>query len=252
MFQPLLEIDLWSRLGMDVVGASGLRFTRNGSVLPNYNQQFSNVRGWGKAIRRTGQLGQIGTSWARATSWSPPNHCIDLQWPIVTEMARSMGVKPKPFWPGIPEATIARIFKALGRCREDWQIEGRIADEMEALAPKLEAHSFEWQSVILMARTMALQRRAAAEVAAVDTFYANNRPVDSEWRRRIREHSRMLRELTELRRRVRAHFRQRFHGTAFDEWLRHLFDLHLERVRACREACRARVRVARKRYAKAG
>jgi hypothetical protein len=248
-FKPLPQVDLWTQLGMKVVGGSALRFTFNGSVLPLYNQQFCNVRSWSKAILEAGQLGQIGTSWARATTWYPPNLCIDLQWPIVTEMARSMGEQPSPFWPGIPAATLARLFKALGRCREDWRIEGLIADEMESLAPRLKAHQFEWRTIILMARTMELQRRADAEIHAVDVFHAENRLIDSEWRRRRELLARLLAEIAATKAAVHDHLGRRYHGAAFEEWVRHLFDLRIQRLEAARKACIGFAREAKRRYA---
>ena len=52
-----------------------------------------------------------------------------------------MGAKPKPFWPGIPEKTVDRIIRTLGRCREDWTLELPIADEMDKLKPR--AHRYE-------------------------------------------------------------------------------------------------------------
>jgi hypothetical protein len=252
MFKSLAQVELWSNLGLRVIGASALRFTFNGSVLPLYNRQFCNVRGWSQAILAARQLGQIGTSWARATSWSPPNHCIDLQWPIVSEMARSMGARPKSFWPGIPAPTLNRIFSSLGRCREDWRIEGQIADEMEAFEPRLRAHRFEWQSIILMTRLLELHRRADAEIARAETSHADNRPVDSEWQRRIAAIDAILRAFARMRRDVHRHYSQRFHGAAFEEWVRHLFDLRNERLIACRAFCEDRRSDAAQRYARNG
>lgn len=250
LFKPLAQVELWSQLGMRVIGGSAVRSSVNGSVLPLYHRQFSNVTGWSRMIRACAQLGQIGTSWARGTSWAPPNLCIDLQWPIVTELARSMGAKPRTFWPGIPAATLARLFHALGRCGEDWRIELAIAGEMEQLSPRIRAHQFEWHSVILMARTLDVQRRADAELSAMEGTHADHRPVDSEWQRHIDAQTGILADLSRMRRDVRRHFGRRYHGLAFEEWIRHLFDFRVEQLRESRRRCRVKSRLARRRYAR--
>jgi hypothetical protein len=249
-FTPMFQADLWTKLGMPVVVASSLRVSSNLSVLPPYNKLFSNVRDWSVVIKRTRQWGQIGTSWARGTSWCPPNYCIDLQWPVVTEMARSMGVKPKPFWPGIPQTTVDRIIRTLGRCREDWRLEEVMADEMDALAPKLKAHRYEWDGIALMARVLALQRRAEYNLAEVDFFHANHRPVDTEWRRRINEQNQTLKDIAAMEKKVRAHFGKRYHGVAFEEWICHLFDLYAQRIHDCQKICRLKMDMARRTYAR--
>lgn len=249
LFEPLFQVDLWHRLGMEVLPVSALRVSEDYQVLPRYNALLSNVRGVSKVVRRVRVMGHIGTSWARGTSWCPPNFCIDLQWPLVMELARSMGAEPKRFWPGVPPKTVDRIVRALGRCREGWRLEVKIADEMDSLAPKLQAHRYEWKSLSLMARALDLQRRADFNLAEVDYFHANHRPVDTEWQRRIREQNATLRDIAAMKRKIRAHFGKRYHGAAFEEWVRHLFDLHVQRIRNCQRICRVKQKQARRVYA---
>ena len=248
LYVPFFQLDLWTRLGVRAVTASAVRVSANLSVLPPYNALLSNIQAAGAAVRRTKQAGQIGTSWARGTTWGPPNFCIDLQWPLVTAVARSLGAKPKPFWPGLPTKTTARIIQSLGRCRDHWSCELQLADEMDQLAPRLRAHRYEWDGIALMARVLGLQRRADYNVLEVDYFHANNRPCDTEWQRRIVEQNQTLRAIAKLRRRVRAHFCQRYAGSAFEEWLRHLFDLHEQRIRAGQKICRVKLQRARRVY----
>ena len=121
---------------------------------------------------------------------------------------------------------------------------------MDMLAEKLKAHRYEWNSLALMARVLALQRRAEFNLLEVDVFHAHARPVDAEWRRRIREQSETLRDIATLRRRVLTHFRQRYHGEAFQEWVRTLFDLHVQRLRDGQAICRHKLILARRRYAR--
>ena len=248
LYVPGFQLDIWTSRGVKAVFASAARVSANQAVLPPYNALTSNIRGASAAVKRTRQLGQIATSWARGTTWCPPNYCIDLQWPLVAILAESMGAKPKSFWPGIPAKKVDLIIRTLGRCREGWSVESRIADEMDTLTPQLRAHRYEWNSIALMARVLALQRWADYNILEVDFFTANCRPCDSEWQRRINEQTQTLRDIVALRRKVRTHFGKRYTGSAFEEWLRHLFDLHEERIRAGQKVCRAKLKRARKFY----
>ena len=250
LYVPGFQLDIWTSRGVKAVFASAARVSANQAVLPPYNALLSNIRGAAAAVKRTRQLGQIATSWARGTSWCPPNYCIDLQWPLVTETAKSMGAKPKPFWPGIPAKKVDLIIRTLGRCREGWAVEQRVADEMDQLAPKLRAHRYEWAGLALMARVFALHRQADYNILEVDYFNANCRPCDTEWQRRIREQNQTLRDIAALRRKVRTHFGKRYAGSAFEEWLRHLFDLHEQRIRNSQKICRAKLKQARKFYSR--
>jgi hypothetical protein len=248
-FTPLFHMDLWAKLGFRVLGTSAARASSFGIVYPNYNNAFTNVRGWSNAVKRTGQMGQVASSWARGTSWCPPNFNIDLQWPIVAEMSRSMGAKPEPFWPGIPESTVSRIIRTLGRCREDWRLEAKLADEMEQLAPKIKKHRYEWEGLMLMARVLDMHRRADYVCEEVDYFHANYRPAEVEWQRRIDEQNTMLKELAAMRKKVTAHFSKRWHGDALNEWLDHLFDLPAKKIRDRQGDSKRKLALSRKSYA---
>ena len=249
-FTALFQADLWSKLGFRVIGASAVRFSWHGAVLPRYNQLRGNLRTWASAIRRTGQMGQIGTSWARGTSWCPPNFSMDLTWPNVSYMARQMGARPRPFRPGIPAATVERIVTQLGRCREDWRLEVPLADEMDRLAPRLRAHRYEWESLALMARVLYWHRRSEDAQAEVNFFDANIHPIADEWQRRLDDQSAVLKALAALRRQVRVHFGRRYFGGAFEEWIRELFDLHIRRLKACGLVCRAKLKKSRRFHAR--
>jgi hypothetical protein len=247
-FTSMFQADLWTRLGFRVLGASAVRCSTHLAVLPNYNQLGETIQAWSRAIRRTRQLGQIGTSWARGTSWCPPGYTIDLCWPLIGELARTMGQKPRPFFSGIPQTTVDRIIRTLGRCRADWRLELRVADEMERLAPQLRAHRYEWESMILMARVLALHRRAEYHVLEVDFFHANVRPIPAEWDRRLREQKKTLDDFKRLRTRVHAHFSKRYFGQAFEEWIEDLFGTPVRRFNLLAAECRAKKALARQRY----
>jgi hypothetical protein len=73
--------------------------------------------------------------------------------------------------------------------------------------------------------------------------------VESEWRRRLTDQAVTLKEIAALREQVRRHFGRRYHGRAFDEWIRDLFDLHASRLREATKTCRQKRALARRRYA---
>lgn len=248
-FTPVFQARMWSDMGFRVLGACGVRSSSHLAVLPDYNLLRSNIRTWARIIRSTRQLGVVGTSWARGTTFCPPGFNPDLTWPNTHYLAQQMGRRPRPFWPGVPEATVDRIITQLGRCRKDWRLEGKLVEEMNALRPRIRAHRYEWDSLILMTRVWGLYRRADFAVQEVEFFHANARPVDSEWQRRLNDQDAILKDLRVLRREVRAHFSQRYTGDAHREWLRDVFELRESRLRQCRKVCRAKLRAAARYYA---
>lgn len=251
-FTPMFQADLWTRLGFRVLGATAIRSSESLATLPYFNTHLGNIRAWSRAIRRTRQLGLVGTSWARGTSWCPSGFNMDLCWPLIAVLARSMGAKPRPFFRGIPEKTVDRIVRTLGRCRADWRLEGKVAEEMRRLTPRLRDHRHEWKSLWLMTRLLALQRRAEYALLEVDVFHAHAHPVDTEWLRRLKDQRGILRELAVMRREVHSHFRKRYHGDAFEEWMRDLFDLGVRRLREAGVICREKLRRVRRLYSVRG
>lgn len=247
-FTALCEVDILKKMGFEVIGASAVRRSADMAVLPDYNAHVRNVRVWASAVRRASALGQIATSWARGTTFCPPGSSIDAQWFTIGETARAMGSKPAPFFSGIPEDTVRRIFSQLGRCKNEWRIEGKIAVEMEKYLPKIKTHKYEWKSVALLARVLQLHRRSEYAQLEVDFFHANNRPVDDEWRRRLDDQRRILREIAVMRRKVRTHFGKRYYGEHFEEWIRDLFDLHERRLKEAGRICRNKLIQTKKIY----
>jgi hypothetical protein len=66
--------------------------------------------------------------------------------------------------------------------------------------------------------------------------------------RRIDDQAGILRDLSVLRERVKKHFGRRYHGDAFEEWVRDLFDGIESRLKECREICRRKKATARSIY----
>jgi len=241
-------VEMWTRLGFRAIGATAIRGSGDGCVLPNYLKQYGNIRGWAAAIQRTGQLGLIGTSWARGTTFCPPNFDIDLTWPAIAVLAEAMGAKPEPFYPGIPRETLDLLLAKLSRCRTDWSIEEALVKEMDELAPQLTAHQHEWESLRLMARLISLHRQADFAVLEVDYFRSTGRPVTPEWQRRLDDQARLTKEFKALRKEVKRHFGRRNTGAHFDEWLGHNFEVQVARLKEAGAAGRTFMARAKKRY----
>lgn len=250
LIRALPEVDLFTQMGFRIVGATSVRSSSEGPVLPNYNRLCGNIRAWSKAIRRNRQMGLIATSWARGTTFCPPNYRIDMTWPSITETAVACGRKPKPFWPGVPTRSVERIFSQLGRCKANWSIEQQLIDEMTALRPKVRAHRYEWDGMILMARTLKLHKWLDAVIDEVDYFHANHRPNPGEWQRRLNDHADALKQIAALRKVIRTHFARRFHGDAFEEWIADLFDRYESRIAESRRISRRKKQLAAKAYAR--
>lgn len=245
----IFQADMWTAAGFRVLGTTASRVSADGPLLPYYNRREMNILAWTEAVQRTGQMGLIASSWARGTSWCPPNFSFDLTWPLLGTMTRALGAEPKPFFEGVEPATVDRLLRTLGRSREDWRRESAVAEEMEALSPQVTAHLYEWQSFILMARLLALHRRAAFAVLEVEDFWANHRPVDSEWQRRLDDQEILLADLATMRTAIVNHFSERYWGKALDEWVGTVFDVYADRLVRCGVACREKLAAAKKEYA---
>ncbi len=242
------QVDLWTTLGFRVLGASAIRTSGSGCILPDYLKLFDNIRGWAQAIARNGQLGLIGTSWARGTTFCPPNFPIDLTWPAITVLAEAMGAAPAPFFAGVPRERVDLLLGQLSRCRADWSIEEAVAAELETLAPRLTAHQYEWEALRLMAKTLSLHRQANFAVEEVDYFRGDFRPVTPEWQRRLDDQRRLVKAFKSLRKEVKRHFGRRSDGAHFAEWLAHLYDVPMAKMQALTAECREYMAVAKQRY----
>ena len=236
-------------MGFQVLGSCALRAAAHHSVMPDYNHLFNNISTWANVSKRAGLLGVIGTCWARGTTFCRPTFNMDLTWPSVEHLARAMGTRVRPFWPGIPAKTVKRITSWLARSKQDWQMETSAIEQMRALRPRLKQHLHEWDSLLLMAETMNLQRRADFALREVDDFHPDCRPVDTEWQRRIIDQRSILRDVKVLRKKIIGHFAKRYHGAAFEEWIRDLFDLREKRLKECTAICRRKKAMAAKKYA---
>lgn len=244
-FATQAEARLWYGLGFKVLGATAVRVSTDGSVLPHYNKRAANIRAWDTTIRETGTMGLVATSWARGTTFCPPNYIPDLIGPLLKELS---GAGSPNFFEGIPSEKVTGIVETLGRCREDWRLEDEVAREMEALEPQITHHQYEWKSLRLMARLLALQRRCSFALQEVHDFHANLHPVEPEWQRRLDDQKKLIGELGRMREDVHSHFSLRYTGQAFEEWISTLFDKYTEDLMACRTICQQKLEAAALRY----
>jgi hypothetical protein len=249
-FQPLFWADVWKKSGFEVWGASAARTSGDYAILPLYNDRVANVRTWAEARRRTGAEAQLVTSWARGTTFCPPIYPFDASWYVLQEAARAEGkaAPGKEFFAGIKPKTVTRIFQTLGRCRQDWRLENEVADEMFALAPQLKQHRYEWETVAWLARLLHWSRRLEAAHSEVTYFACNDRLPAYEFQRRLEDQAAILKDGRALRRTLRAHFAERYHGDAFEEWLRDVFDVPMALLHADTPLCRHKKTAAQTHY----
>ncbi len=232
-------LDFFVKEGFTCLPGSALRTSGNGPVLLPYQQLLKNQQSWAAAVKRvgTGAMGHIGTSWARARTFKPPNAMFDLTWPVIHEMARLMGANPAPFWPEIPGATVELLIAEIGRTREDWRIEAQILERMRGLLPKVKTHRYEFETLMLMVQTHAQIR--AAEIVLNDIGPVLNAPrlVPEDFERRFAELDQARAQMTELEAKVMKHLAKRYHGLALEEWGRFVFGSVVARIAETRKAC---------------
>ena len=248
--QAIVQADLWKALGFTCVGMTGVRSSWHLTVMPRFVHQLKNIATWCEVAKRTQMLGVVATSWARGTTFCPPNYSVDLTWHALGRFAEGMGAKPKPFFPGVEMKTVDRIVKTLGRSREDWSREGTVVKEMRELAPKIEEHGYEWESMALSAELYGLRRRLDYYILEVEYFHANHRPNEGEWQRRLADQAQGLKDIRAMRKRLVAHFGQRFTGQYFKEWIVDVLDLHEKKIKECQIECRRKLKLAKKLYSR--
>jgi len=62
--------------------------------------------------------------------------------------------------------------------------------------------------------------------------------VDTEWERMIKRHDRIIDALRSLKTETRKHFKERYHGKAFNEWIEILFDVPTTKLRTSKATCK--------------
>lgn len=247
--RSFFQVDMFTKLGFRILGACALRVSVDGACVPDYTAHAGNIRGYADAICRNGQVGLIGTSWARGTSFCPPNFPTELQWPLVKVLVEAMGGKGVSFFKGVPEKKLWKTLRTISRNRKDWRLDKTVCEDLERMGIARKSHAFEWQGLELMAAYHALQRQVEFAILEVDFFAGNIHPVVAEWQRRIVDQARVSKEVRDLRKRITRHFGTRYHGMYFTEWLDTLFVAWEEALVRIGHTSRAKMALARARYA---
>lgn len=229
--RSFFQIDLWSKLGFEVIGATAVRVSRDRSVMPFFNQHQQNISGFVNAIRRNGQRGIIATSWARGNTFCPPNFIIDLCWSLTEFFCRECGVdNAEPFFPGISQDRLNLLLLQLDRCKTDWSNEEDILEELKDMTPLLQSHHYDWQTLLLMIDVMAIHRKIDFFFTEVDYFFNWERLPKNVWQRIGDDHDRHLAVLEQLKEKVDQHLGQRYCGVHYQEWLRYVFDRYVDKM----------------------
>jgi hypothetical protein len=229
-WQPLWQVDWLTGKGFKLWGAAAVRCTSMGETIPNYAHTRANLTAWTTAIQRNDQLGVLATSWARGTTFCPPNFMADLTWPGLDQLGRLWGARGPAFFAGIPAAKVERILTLVSRCQQGWEAQTAVLAEMAALRPKLKTHHWEWDALALCLETSGWHKRVHFAGLEVDWFRADYRPVEPEWDRRLLDQKSLTATGRDLRRRLHAHFRRRYRGPAYTEWLDHLITVPTARL----------------------
>lgn len=223
LMEPLFQAAVWKRLGFTVWGGAGGSITQDRSVLPYYNWRAANIRLWKHTVERHKLDGLIITQWARSNSCSVPNLIPDVVWPVLARAASGED-SAQAFFPEV-EGVDALIFQ-MGKCREDWSLEGTLLREMEAR--KVTVHAYEWETMRLLLRVQQIQKGIAAAEELAGCYAGIGRLNEIAWAKQSRTLDGLRTQLLEIRPKVREHLEKRYHGHALEEWFHKVFSVPLE------------------------
>lgn len=231
----MFQVDLWSEKGFKVIGATSVRISADGALFPNYHHRAQNIKTFVDAINRNSQLGIIATSWARGTTFSPPNFPNDLTWPLLSYLAKVNGHNSEIFFKGINNDDLMNILFQLSKCKDEWSIEEKILDKLEKLTSKIKTHQYEWQSLVLMVQVFSEYRKIDFFLLETEIFYTNNRLPLKVWERIFDDYNRLLNGIIDLKQHIHKHFSQRYSGIHYQEWLDYIFNVRLDKMKYCKE-----------------
>ncbi|HWL52912.1 MAG TPA: family 20 glycosylhydrolase [Chthoniobacteraceae bacterium] len=224
--EPFFQAAVWRDLGFTVWGAAAAAFTFDRSLLPHYHRRHENISAWRALIAKEQLGGLLATQWARSNSCSVPNLLPDVVWPVLARAGAGLAV----FFEGIAEEELERLFHLIGRCREGWNLEARVLEEMDRLSPRLGSHHFEWATIRLM---LEIQRttRSLEELEELGRCYGGiGRLPGVAWEGRKSELDAIGEALRPLEAQARTHLGQRYHGAALEEWFYRVFTTLCERI----------------------
>ncbi len=225
LMEPLFQAAIWKRLGFRVWGGAGGSITQDRSILPYYNWRSANIQLWKETIERYQLDGLIITHWARSNSCTVPNINPDAVWPILAK-AVSPDNSCKTFFPDAEQ--VDRIFFQIGKCREEWNIEKSLIQEMKQI--KVSEHAFEWKTITLLLEVLYIHKCLLSREEQCSCFAGIGRMSEIGWK----EHSDILAqiepELSSLQDQVREHLEKRYFGHALEEWFYKIFTTSQELI----------------------
>lgn len=248
LFAPMWQVDWLSAKGLRLIGAGAARSTSHGETIPHYQHLMRNLDAWSTAIQRNNQLGVMATSWARGTTFCPPNLVLEMTWPALEHFGRAWGAGKHRFWTGLSASRQERLIGLIGHCQQGWSAHDVVLAEMAEARAAIRSHVWEWDALRLMVETHKFHADVHFAGLEVDWFAAAQRPVDAEWQRRLDYQANRRKLGHDLRRRVQSHFSQRYHGMAYREWLDHLFAVPQAKLDRLTATSRPALAAARKRY----
>ncbi|MBE2204336.1 MAG: hypothetical protein IAE94_08370 [Chthoniobacterales bacterium] len=221
LMAPLFQAAIWKRLGFTVWGGAGGSITQDRSILPYYHWRAANIRIWKQTVETHHLDGLIITQWARSNSCTVPNILPDAVWPVLAGVADAEG-GVCAFFPGVER--VDDLMFQIGKCREDWSLEGTLIREMDERTPS--AHAYEWTTLRLLLRVLQISKRIAAAEELTGCYAGIGRLNETAWKTPpLRE---LRKQLLEIRPEVRKHLETRYHGQALEEWFYKVFSVPLE------------------------
>jgi len=228
-FTPFFPAAVWKSLGFRVWGAGGAGITQDRRLLPYYHWRQANLLGWKLAAKRHKLDGLLVTQWGRSNSCAGPNLFPDVVLPLLEMVAREPGEAAR-FFPEIPWDQQERIFLSIGRCREDWRVEGRLIAEMESLSAQVVTHRYEWRTLILMLKILDWSKSVEDTLHLVDCYGGLGRMMPTGWERDREKLVQLQARAATLQAESEVHLDIRYQGRSLREWYLLTFDQLSERI----------------------
>ena len=235
-WKSMWQVDWLTKEGVRVLGASSVRMSSQGSVLPDFTFLGKNNTVWAEAILRNNQVGVIATSWGRGNTFCPPNFIPELSLITLAVLVKDLGGKGQDIWQGIDRERLQYLLDLISRCKSDWDMEAAALKLMDELEPDLISHKFEWKSLKLMVELYKMYKKIDPLLHEARYFQHEDLLIDTQWKRMINQMNNAIEEIARLRQRIQEHFSQRYHGKSFNEWLKFIFNYEFQLKQCIKDA----------------
>jgi len=243
----LCQVAIWLELGFRVFGATAVRISSDGQYLIPHTKRLSNIRTWAKWLRHRNFIGLMATSWARGNSCCRPNAMPEVTWGVLQAFSRQCGRRPAPFFGEID--TQAQTYIAQSQSFLEGKIDRpAFLKEANALAPKIESHSFEWRFFCLILEMLILKEQGDLAQLEVDDYLYSKQLSPQLWQRRIADQDRYILANRKLKTRFKKLLLSRYRGNAVEEWLSGVFNTPCKKLTVLRDVCLRKLDEAKKIY----